>query len=117
VLAAALTSLACVSLVAAGVWLTGRWRGIFLVWNLALAWIPWGFAVLATRTGIPRGARWLWSVLWLLFFPNSPYIFTDLIHVEPYHDPDYWVLLGVVLLFALNGLIVGFLSLHRMHTH
>jgi uncharacterized membrane protein len=114
VLAAALTTLVCLTLVAAGIWLTGRWRGLFLVWNLFLAWLPLGFAVLAARPESPRWTRWFWSGLWLIFLPNSPYIFTDLIHVEPRHDTQYWIQLGLVLLFALNGLIVGFLSLHRM---
>lgn len=114
VLAAALSSLVGISIVAVSVLWTRRWTGLFLVWNLILAWLPLGFATLAERPGAARRARWTWGILWLLFFPNAPYIFTDLTHLNPDHDRRFWVELGVVLLFALTGLVVGYLSLHRM---
>ncbi len=107
-------SLVCVLLVGTAFLLTGRRSGGFLVWNLFLAWLPLGFALLAERPSLHRRNRWGWAVLWVLFFPNAPYIFTDLIHVGPRQDPRVWVELGIVLLFAMTGLVAGFLSLHRM---
>jgi uncharacterized membrane protein len=112
--AVAAASLVCVLLVAIAFLSTGRRSGGFLVWNLFLAWLPLGFALLAERPRLERRDRWGWAVLWMLFFPNAPYIFTDLIHVGPPRDPKVWVELGIVLLFAMTALVVGFLSLHRM---
>ncbi len=114
--AVAVASLTCVLLVVVAFLLTGRRAGGFLVWNLFLAWLPLGFALLAERPDLRRRDRWGWAVLWVLFFPNAPYIFTDMIHVGPWRDPQVWVELGIVLLFAMTGLVVGFLSLHRMQS-
>ena len=114
ILAAAVTSAVGVALVAGSMLWSGRRTGFFLVWNLFLAWLPLAFAVMAERPWLGRKARWGWAVLWLLFYPNAPYIFTDLTHLDPDRDPRFWVEMCMVLLFALTGLIVGFLSLHRM---
>src|SRR5262245_54470654 len=57
----------------------------FLIWNLFLAWIPLLLALLICDQfeKSPRKPLRLlgFSAAWLLFFPNSPYIFTDLIHL------------------------------------
>ena len=56
----------------------------FLVWNLILAWVPFGLALAA----YDRARRHLdvvvgvLAVLWLLFFPNAPYVLTDFIHLQ-----------------------------------
>jgi len=114
VVAAGLASVICGGLVMAAMALTGDLRGFFLIWNLLLAWLPLLFGMLASRPGNGRLARWIWGVLWLLFFPNAPYIFTDLVHLGSPDGARFWPNLGIVLLFALTGLVVGYLSLHRM---
>jgi Protein of unknown function (DUF1361) len=48
----------------------------FLVWNLALAWIPLGAALLAHRWADRRLRLVAAGVIWLIFFPNSPYLVT-----------------------------------------
>src|SRR6266436_556199 len=57
----------------------------FLIWNRFLAWLPLAFALLACEKHQQTSARnWRFFPLagaWLLFFPNAPYIFTDLIHL------------------------------------
>lgn len=50
-----------------------------LVWNLMLAIIPYIFSGLAVTFSKPW--YWIFSGFWLLFFPNSLYIFTDFIHL------------------------------------
>jgi uncharacterized membrane protein len=114
VVAAGLASLICAGLVSVAVAFTGDLRGFFLIWNLLLAWLPLLFGMLASRPGNSRLSRWIWGMLWLLFFPNAPYIFTDLVHLGSPDEAGFWPKLGIVLLFALTGLVVGYLSLHRM---
>src|SRR5262245_35311833 len=104
-----------VSLVAARVGITHRLQYTLLVWNLFLAWLPLGFALLA-REAFKRsrpGSFVGLGVAWLLFFPNAPYIFTDLVHVRQTHF-HYWLDLALVLLSALTGLVLGFVSLYLM---
>lgn len=101
---------------------TGNYRYGFLIWNLFLAWLPLLFASLARerfRT-IEKSARLGWPFLslsgaWLLFFPNAPYICTDLVHLANRSFPSFWIDLSVILSCAFIGLLLGFLSLYLMH--
>ncbi len=98
---------------------TGHWRQLYLVWNLFLAWVPLGLALLAIRIEERRGLRhWRFGAValaWLMFFPNAPYIFTDLVHLGSSRHPLFWVDLAVILAFAWTGLMVGLFSLQLMH--
>jgi uncharacterized membrane protein len=117
-LALTFASAVSVMLVCARVVWTGHLRYAFLVWNLLLAWMPLVFALLAHekyRQG--AGRNWRFFVLagaWLLFFPNAPYIFTDLIHLPTRFLPHFWMDLVLILLCALTGLVSGFVSLFLM---
>ncbi|RSK49034.1 DUF1361 domain-containing protein [Hymenobacter rigui] len=89
---------------------------VFLLWNLFLALIPFG---LSTMLGLSAGrlkARVLLpvGVVWLLFFPNAPYILTDLFHLEPRAGVPYWYDLALILSCAWNGLMLGYASLTDM---
>ena len=55
-------------------------------------------------------------VSWLLFFPNSPYILTDLFHLRLHTSAPMWFDLIVILSFAWTGLIYGFISLLDIET-
>jgi uncharacterized membrane protein len=99
---------------------TGNLNYSFLIWNLFLAWLPMMFALLACeeyRNGSARSWRFFpLAGAWLLFFPNSSYIFTDLIHLTTHFLPHFWVDLMLVLLCALTGLVLGFVSLYLMQS-
>ena len=90
------------------------WRYFFLLWNLLLAWLPIGFALLAERwhkqwwLGMPA------TILWLLFFPNAPYLVTDLMHLQWINGAPIWYDALMIFSFALTGLLLGFVSLSWM---
>ena len=110
----------CFSLVVARIFWTGNLRYSFLVWNLFLAWLPLMFAILA-EDNFEEGKRPRWrffgmSAAWLLFFPNAPYIFTDLVHLTNRFFAHFWVDLAIVLSCAFTGLILGFVSLYLMQS-
>ena len=91
-------------------WLhTGSTGYAFLLWNLFLAWLPLGLAWAATRT--QRGS---WQapllVLWLLFFPNAPYLVSDLMHLRVRVAP-LWYDTGLLASFALAGMLLAIASL------
>ena len=119
-LALTFASVASVALVAVRIMRTGRFGYTFLVWNLFLAWLPMIFALMACERYRRTSARdWRFLALagaWLLFFPNSGYIFTDLTHLTTHFRPYFWVDLSLILLCALTGLVLGFVSLFLIQT-
>ena len=119
-LALMFASLTGVALVIARMITLRDWHNAFLIWNLFLAWLPLVFALLACdvfrsnrRTGWRLGAL---GGAWLLFFPNAPYIFTDVIHLVYRSHRYFWVDLILILLCALIGLVLGFVSLYLMQS-
>ena len=107
-----------VSLIIARIFWTGRFHYAFLIWNLFLAWVPLVFALMADEEYRAKSARtWRFfglTTAWLLFLPNAPYIFTDLIHLVSRYYSHFWVDLVLILSCALTGLVLSFLSLYLM---
>jgi uncharacterized membrane protein len=96
--------------------LGGYW---FLNWNLFLAWVPLGFAIwlkhyLKKNTWLSWQALVL-SLLWLGFLPNSFYMVTDLIHLQTDFITTSLFAAVMMFSFAINGLILGFISLFLVH--
>lgn len=84
--------------------------------NLVLAWIPYGFslAIEAARSlgWRSRGLYLGLGALWLLFFPNAPYIVTDLIHLTAVRDGvSLYFDIALIALAAATGLGLAFSSL------
>ena len=114
-----LASLFCVALVVVRDVHTGNFDFRYLIWNLFLAWIPFVLAVFVyDRWRRRRGGVLLLvlGALWLLFFPNAPYIATDFVHLQ--HDPlsPYWYDAVTIGAFAWMGVLLGFASLYLMQT-
>jgi len=87
---------------------------VFLNWNLFLAFIPWSLTtLLILKPRLCKSKICLFAVMgvWLLFFPNAPYILTDLFHLRLNLAMPMWFDLVLVLSFAWTGLLFGFLSL------
>ena len=87
--------------------------GLFLVWNLFLAFVPLGVAwyVQHRNTHLNSISKFALLVLWLLFLPNAPYVITDVIHLS--YSPSNWFIYdGITIgVFALLSLYFGFQSL------
>lgn len=84
----------------------------FMLWNLFLAAIPLGISLGLRRTDRLILALPLLAV-WLLFFPNAPYVLTDLMHLSEHPGGvPKWLDLLMLLSFALVSLGLGFQSLH-----
>jgi uncharacterized membrane protein len=127
-----LSSVAALAVLAARLVYSGTAGYGFMVWNLFLAWIPLGLAV-PIRFSRARGRAGFAAVaalafLWLLFFPNAPYLLTEFQHLHPDHAVSarpvhllaavspgrgvpLWYDVVLVFLFAWNGLLLGFVSL------
>jgi uncharacterized membrane protein len=111
------TLLAC-TLLAGRVYLSGEWTYLFLVWNLFLAWIPYLFSLWVIYLEQRQPQRW-WHLLipglvWLVFFPNAPYIVTDFLHLRERYPIPIWYDIGLLSAFAWAGLFLGIFSLRAM---
>ncbi len=105
-------SLLCVFLETLRIYFKNDTKYSFLFWNLFLAWIPFGLTQLATRfLKSSKLLTYLILFLWLLFFPNSPYIITDLLHLKGYSQNILWFDSLLIFLFAATGLIISLNSL------
>ena len=97
---------------------TGTGGHGWLAWNLFLAWIPFAVSlVLYARARAGASLRVLapLAALWLVFFPNAPYLVTDLKHVRT--GGPVPLLYDVLLLSAgaWTGLLLGLTSLFLVH--
>jgi uncharacterized membrane protein len=112
-------SLTVVAMVAVRVNQTGYDTYSNLVWNLFLAWIPLGLA-LVIYDGAKRGLGAVWVVvfagLWLLFFPNAPYLTTDMKYLRELGGAPLWYDVSLTGLAAFTGLALGLVSLYLVHS-
>lgn len=89
----------------------------FLGWNLFLAGVPVALASLAELSWRFRKRVMTVGLLigWLAFFPNAPYITTDLIHLRERPPVPVWFDALILTSAALAGLLAGFVSLYLVH--
>ena len=101
-----------------------------MIWNMFLAWVPYGFACLMLIINTHKDSKW-WKLsllplgaLWLLFFPNAPYMLTTYIHfnfvgfivedmiifgIQPWYDFVFFTSA------ILSGVLAGLASLIIIH--
>jgi uncharacterized membrane protein len=85
---------------------------LFLNWNLFLAFLPWLITKWINYKKIRNKILFaLMIISWILLFPNSPYILTDLFHLKIRASVPLWYDLIVILAYAWTGLMFGFVSL------
>jgi uncharacterized membrane protein len=100
------------------VYLSQSWTFRFLVWNLFLAWIPYCSSLWAAHLHQRYPDRWWYLIapgmLWLIFFPNAPYIVTDFQHLYHRIPIPLWYDIGLLTTFAWTGLYLAVFSLRSM---
>lgn len=114
----AMLSLFVLAMMTARVLYTRTLDNAGIAWNLFLAWVPFVLALVVyarARAETSRPALIALGGLWLLFFPNAPYIVTDLKHIGG--GGGIPVLYDVLFLSAAawTGLLLGLTSLFLMH--
>ncbi len=115
----ALGSLGCCGLVVVRNLQTENPNFRYLIWNLFLAWVPFVLALLfydGQRRGMRAPGLLALGALWLVFFPNAPYIVTDFVHLS--RDPLSplwfdglrelgWLVVGAALVLGSVGIYLG----------
>lgn len=87
----------------------------FMSLNVFLAWVPIEFGILFGR--LRTKWQYLFGGLWLLFFPNVPYLLTDFFHLQALDiyqkqglfrsDSYYWFLYLLLILPIFIMVLVG----------
>jgi uncharacterized membrane protein len=109
----------CIGLVVARVAYTDSGEHLGLIWNLFLAWIPFMLAYFAHAFSWRRAALFLMipiiAFLWLIFFPNAPYMLTDLQDLARRStDAPLWYDVIIVVWCTWTGMLLGIISLYLM---
>ena len=99
--------------------LSGTFHYAFLIWNLFLAWIPFIIAYFTYTAPLRRRQIYvvvpIVAFLWLIFFPNAPYILTDFQHLAGvWREVPVWYDVMLLIWFAFTGLLLGMVSLFLM---
>lgn len=105
----ALLSFFCIIFEVARIYISSSINFIFLPANLFLAWIP-VFLALKFHREENRLYLLLWGTLWLTFFPNAPYLITDIIHLKQRGNIPIWFDATMLYSFALTGILAGIYS-------
>lgn len=114
-----LASLLALFFFAGRVLYTGSTNYMNLVWNLFLAWVPYGFSIIAVALHRKYSTAW-WLLLlpgaaWLAFFPNAPYMVTDFYHLTERPPVPFWYDICLIAIFAFTGCFLAIASLRSMH--
>ncbi len=131
----ALAASGCLLLLGVRFAISGKLAYKYLVWNLVLAMAPYVIAAVGAHLlarALPGRRKSLLALpiaaLWLVFYPNAPYIFTDFIHVinKTYlrAAPSEWLGLNALLwydllmnaAFAFIGHFIGLVSMWLVET-
>lgn len=92
---------------------------LYLLWNLFLAWVPFGLTIWLIRL-LRRKAWSSWegmavSAAWIAFLPNSFYMVSDFIHLSEV-NPDRLLFYSVLFAsFIFTALALGIASLYMVH--
>ena len=117
-LALTAATLICTLMLIGRMLIAGEVRFMFLIGNLLLAWFPLPFACViytwrARKVHRPK-LLLLCATVWFLFYPNAPYLITDLVHLKTRLPVPRWYDLILMMSFAWTGVFLGVFSLYLM---
>ena len=98
---------------------SNQYEYLFLNWNLFLAFIPlFVSSYIAANKELQFKKRYLsiLLIIWISFFPNAPYILTDLFHLRNRVGVPIWFDLLLILSFAWTGLSFWIISLMQIES-
>jgi Predicted membrane protein len=109
----------CIGLVVARVAYSDTGRHLGLIWNLFLAWIPFMLAYFAHAVRWRRATLYIIlpiiAFLWLIFYPNAPYMLTDLQDLaRRASEAPLWYDVIIVVWCSWTGMLLGVISLYLM---
>lgn len=91
---------------------------LYLFWNIFLAFVPFLISsillIKTTKQNIVGPFFIVGFVLWLLFFPNAPYVITDFIHLGRIHGVPVMFDIFVIFSSAMVSLLLGIYSLEHI---
>lgn len=113
-----LASLVAITLLLLRVKITHSMYLLFLIWNLFLALVPYFLSSSIHNNFFDSNKKIqnsIYTLIWLLFIPNTFYILTDFTHLHYYNALQFGLDLLIISSFSFAGFYVGLLSLHHMH--
>jgi uncharacterized membrane protein len=99
------------------VFYSGSVTYLFLVWNLFLAWVPLLISSCLSKLSQSKYLQGVLLISWLIFFPNSLYIITDLVHLKERENVPLWFDCILLVSAILNGMMMAYASLNRIENY
>jgi uncharacterized membrane protein len=90
---------------------TGNITYVFLLWNVFLAWVPFGISRILRSKQPTSWFNYSMLFVWLLFLPNAPYIITDLMHLTHVKGMPVYFDVILILIAVLQGLVYFYASI------
>ena len=90
----------------------------FFIWNLFLAWVPYVLSILFVFIN-KKGFSKISSIIllpWLIFFPNTFYLISDLIHITRTYNDSIWYHIIMIFPFIWSGIMLGSASLNHIYS-
>lgn len=106
-------SVFCVALSVCRYLISGSDEYLFMMWNLFLALAPFviSYFLMQYEALYPRLLVGLCLLTWLVFYPNGPYLITDLIHLRDHRKgPLLWFDVILFFSYAYTGLLLAMQS-------
>lgn len=102
------------------------WHLKYLIWNIGLAFIPYLLSLLISEKKANKFVKLIAAPLWLFFYPNAIYLYTDAIHlsnsqfytvypnVEYVMDIYLWASFSIMMFAIVFGIVLSYVSFNNI---
>jgi len=97
--------------------ISDRFSVLYLAWNLLLAWIPYFISTHFIEKNISTKRFIAVFIPWLIFFPNAPYLVTDVFHIASKMPFPIWYDSILFFLFGWIGILLAVISLFQVNEY